>query len=55
MSASPSALNLYNLPKNLTAQSNDNNYAVLPIDFSHIVCYNVIVKFNTVFSLINHR
>ncbi len=27
---SPPALNLYNLTKNLTAQSNDNNYAVLP-------------------------
>ena len=25
---SPSALNLYNLPKNLTSQSHDNNYAV---------------------------
>ena len=24
------ALNLYNLTKNLTAQSHDNNYAVLP-------------------------
>jgi len=29
--ASLSALNLYNLTKNLTAQSHDNNYVVLPI------------------------
>ena len=28
--ASLPALNLYNLTKNLTAQSHDNNYAVLP-------------------------
>ena len=32
-----SALNLYNLTKNLTVQSHDNNYAVLPSALSRFL------------------